>query len=489
MKYRSLLPLTLLILGTAPLGAITTSGTMARDETWTPADSPVRITGNLTIPPGVTLRIQPGVTVIFAPNPNRRAEPLEGGGLRITVVGTLQAKGTPEEPIRFRGATEAFDPPGRWDYGKPYDTLAGWNQWEGLIFTDQATDADEDGQTGCVVSHCIFESAYQPLDVGDCDLLVEYSYFHRLGAGGDRGPGVTLQSGRMHHCFIEWSGESALRVTGPATIEYVVVTRGFGNGLNVELPAPEGGWPPRRPYLGNCSFFNLAGAALTGRRVNWPRNTEAWEQTHDYELYHCNVVRCSVGLWLDSEEYARPFLFNCDFIDTGWPRPLGAIYLARRDGASPPQQVILFGEGTECRILSSLKVNDAIGGTHFVLPDVWWGTAQPNVGDGTAFVGAGTTFDLTPASTDPHADDWNFQGIVQDAHGRPVAEALVWIEDGNVAATYTDGNGFYRIEGVQDGEYELFAYKPGLGRVQRHTPWILENRPIVTDLRLPGVQR
>jgi hypothetical protein len=69
-----------------------------------------------------------------------------------------------------------------------------------------------------------------------------------------------------------------------------------------------------------------------------------------------------------------------------------------------------------------------------------------------------------------------------------VPDALVWIEDGNAPATYTDGNGFFRIEGVQDGEYELYAYKPGLGRVNRHTQWILENRPVVVDLRLPGAQ-
>lgn len=489
MRLWKLLLLILMARWSAPLEAITSSGTMVRDETWTPADSPVRITGNLTVPPGVTLKIQPGVTVIFAPNPDRRADPLEGGGLRITVSGTLQARGTAEEPIRFRGATEAFDPPGQWNYGKPYDTLAGWNQWEGLIFTDQATDADEDSGTGCVVSYCTFEAAYQPLDVGDCDLLVEYCFFHRLGAGGDRGPGITLQSGRMHHCFIKWSGESALRVTGPVTIEYVVVTRGFGNGLNLELPVPPDEAPPARPYLGNCSFFNLAGAALTGRRLNWPRDTNVWEQTYDYELYHCNIVRCSAGLLLDSADYARPYFFNCDFIGTGWPHPWGAIYLTRRDGGPPPQQVTLFGEGTECRILSPIKVNDTVGATHFVLPNVWWGTPQPDVQDQTAFAGRGTTYEVIPADKDPHADDWNFEGAVLDARGRPVADALVWIEDGNVAAVYTDGNGFFRLEGVQDGEYELFAFKPGLGLVQRHTPWILENRPIVMDLRLPQAHR
>ena len=395
----------------------------------------------------------------------------------------MQARGTPEEPIRFRGATEAFDPPGQWNFGKPYDTLAGWNQWEGLIFTDEAQDADEEAGTGCILSGCVFEAAYQPLDVGDCETLVEYCFFHRLGAGGDRGPGVTLQAGRMHHCFIEWSGASALQVTGSAEIEYVVVTRGFGHGLNVVLPPPEEN--PRLPYLGNCSFYNLAGAALTGRRDNWPREAEAWKRSYDYELFHINMVRCSAGLLLDADDYVRPYFFNCDFIDTGWPQPWGALYLTRRDGAQLPATVSLFGEGTECRVLSSLKVNDTVGGTHLVLTDVWWGTLQPDTNDKTAFPGIKTTYELTPAPRDPHADEWTIQGTVQDVRGRPVADALVWVEDGNVAATYTDGNGRYKIEGIQDGEYELYAYKPGLGRAHYHTPWTFAQGPIIADLHLP----
>src|SRR5439155_7063515 len=67
------------------------SGTLAGNPAWTPAGSPYNITGNLTIPNGVTLTIQPGTTVYVAP------------GATITVNGTgrILAQGAETQRIRI----------------------------------------------------------------------------------------------------------------------------------------------------------------------------------------------------------------------------------------------------------------------------------------------------------------------------------------------------------------------------------------------------
>jgi len=44
---------------------ITTSGVLTHDETWT---GKVHITGDIVVPEGITLVIQPGTIITFAPN-------------------------------------------------------------------------------------------------------------------------------------------------------------------------------------------------------------------------------------------------------------------------------------------------------------------------------------------------------------------------------------------------------------------------------------
>ncbi|RME91375.1 MAG: hypothetical protein D6766_11955, partial [Verrucomicrobia bacterium] len=93
---------------TAGFGA-THSGTLTADATWTAAGSPHLVTGNLIVPAGVTLTIEPGATVYFA------------SGATLEVQGRLLAEGTDLARIQF--ATEP-----------------GGSGWGPLSFRDSAAD-------------------------------------------------------------------------------------------------------------------------------------------------------------------------------------------------------------------------------------------------------------------------------------------------------------------------------------------------------------
>jgi len=99
-------------------GASTTSGSLTHDEAWCNTHT---LTGNVTIPSGITLKIKPGTVVYIPP------------GKRITVQGTLIAEGTSSEPITF--------------------DKSGSSKWWGIKFEDSSDDEN------CILEHCNIQNA------------------------------------------------------------------------------------------------------------------------------------------------------------------------------------------------------------------------------------------------------------------------------------------------------------------------------------------
>jgi hypothetical protein len=74
----------------APLAV---AGTLAGDTTWRAENGVVKISGDLTVPEGTMLRIEPGAIVVHAPN------------AVMTVNGGLEVGGDPDRPVIFTSAT------------------------------------------------------------------------------------------------------------------------------------------------------------------------------------------------------------------------------------------------------------------------------------------------------------------------------------------------------------------------------------------------
>ena len=118
----------------SPAGADTiVSGVIATDTTWTVSNSPYIVTNNMTVNPGATLTIEPGVIVKFVANKG------------LTVKGRLVAAGTPDDRIVF---TSIRDDSAGGDNGGDGATVGARGDWTGI--TVSATDIGADSEMSFV---------------------------------------------------------------------------------------------------------------------------------------------------------------------------------------------------------------------------------------------------------------------------------------------------------------------------------------------------
>ncbi|MET0404765.1 MAG: right-handed parallel beta-helix repeat-containing protein [Cystobacter sp.] len=90
----------------AASAATAVQGQLLVDTTWTLEQSPYQLTGDVVVPPDVTLTIEPGVTVIAA-NTDGQNEGSDPQRVELISRGTLRVRGTDSSPVTFQGATAA----------------------------------------------------------------------------------------------------------------------------------------------------------------------------------------------------------------------------------------------------------------------------------------------------------------------------------------------------------------------------------------------
>ena len=116
----------------------TTSGALAEDEDWS---GEVLITGDVTVPVGVTLTIAPGANIRFQALADDQGAGANVSRAELIVNGSLVAEGTEAEPVAF---TSSSGNPARGD-------------WHGIRVGADAADASAS------LSHCTVEYAIEAL--------------------------------------------------------------------------------------------------------------------------------------------------------------------------------------------------------------------------------------------------------------------------------------------------------------------------------------
>ena len=90
--------------------AATTSGSLTEDEIWS---GTINLTGDVTVPEGLTLTIEPGTEVVFPAKADDTAGGYDSSITELIVNGSLVAVGTEDSPILFKSGA-FFDAKGDW---------------------------------------------------------------------------------------------------------------------------------------------------------------------------------------------------------------------------------------------------------------------------------------------------------------------------------------------------------------------------------------
>ncbi len=212
--------------GTLP----TTEGTLSGDETWA-GPAPIVLTGDVIVPPGTTLTIDPGTTLRAQPLADNSRGGVDPSRIELIVEGTLDLQGTGMSPVTFTS-------------GRSPTPLAG--DWYGIHFTDTA-----DGSVP--VHDLVVEFGVRGIssdtgsyrDVRDCTVrdMKENGIYLVFGTGPRAGadPGVEISGNTVERTGANGTGIYLTRVGSDASWNDAVhmvdgnTTSDTGNGIYVAV--------------------------------------------------------------------------------------------------------------------------------------------------------------------------------------------------------------------------------------------------------------
>jgi hypothetical protein len=165
---------------------------------WMAAGGPYHLTGDVIVPAGATLVIEPG-TRVFA-----------NSARRLIVNGVIKVEGTAQEPVRFShlpGAPLEDDPrepgtqavPPKWGGILVQDSLSAENRiTQASIYGAQPTAVEGSitvVRSACVIEHCLFAATYLHGVYGrNCSLTVQDSVFPDVFPPGKEALGEVLDN-------------------------------------------------------------------------------------------------------------------------------------------------------------------------------------------------------------------------------------------------------------------------------------------------------
>lgn len=304
------------------------SGIIASDTTWTSANSPYSLSGNMQIDNGVTLTIESGATVNFYTrtllvNGTLYIEPgatINLGASYITVKGLMVCRGSISNKVQINGASrvDMFPPP---------------TVYSGIItFGAGAADWNEQTGTGCIIENTNIVST--AIIIQGCSPKIQYNSFSGTYAAGsyhdqaiisDSSPiinsnvfnisgQITLSGDNIVFSSNVYTGDNHNMLRVGEGVE--VFNNTFTNGNMVLV---QGGSEESKPWIHDnliafcTSGFQIQGRALIERnRITDNTNGLLFYDSYPVTIRNNTITRNILGILLGSpkESFAATIVYN-----------------------------------------------------------------------------------------------------------------------------------------------------------------------------------
>jgi parallel beta-helix repeat protein len=268
--------------------ATNVSGLISSNTTWTATNSPYTVTGNVLINSGITLTIEPGVTVKF-------------DSLRsLQINGQLIARGTEGNKITFTSSA-AIPAAGDWGY---------------LFFNDSSTDASFDAEGlyagGSILEHAIVEyaggatSSYGAVEMTNAHPFINDCTIRNNSKSGiyagSLSAALKITNSDIHHntrdCLDDDGGGGVFTSGGTATIANNLIHdnsttyHGDGGGIYIRTGTAiiTGNTILNNTAVknGGAVYIHNGTATLTNNTIRG--NTASWELGGVYTLFGTSTI-------------------------------------------------------------------------------------------------------------------------------------------------------------------------------------------------------